>query len=84
MNFCYDRAQPVFLNMDTICDYFGAAKTTVGGKAAEIEKPLRLDRFERTLCRAQFADLFTLLEFPNGLVIPLSVARKDGLVPPDF
>lgn len=83
MNFCYDRAQPVYLKLDTICDFFGAAKTTVGSKASEIEKTLRLGQFEPGLCRSEFTDMFRFVTFPNGLVMPLRLAKKEGLVLPD-
>ena len=42
MNFLFDRSQPVHLTFGAICDFFQTSKNTVGGKATEIERTLRL------------------------------------------
>ena len=83
MNFCYDRAQPVYLKLDTICNFFNAAKNTVGGKASQIEKTLRLGSVEPGLCRRELLDSFTMIRLSNGMVMTLAMAKMEGLVPPD-
>ncbi len=83
MNFCYDRAQPVYLQLDTLSNFFGAAKTTLSAKASEIEKTLRIGHMEPGLCRRELVDSFTMVQLSNGMVMTLSMAKKEGLVPPD-
>ena len=83
MNFLFDRSQPVHLTLDTICDCFQVKKTTVGGKASEIEKTLRLRQHsEPGLCRSKFVESFTNVQLSNGMVVSLETARKMGLLPP--
>jgi hypothetical protein len=84
MNFLYDRAQPVHLTFDTICDWFQTNKTTVGSKATEIERALRLSQHsEPGLCRREFMDDFTTVQLSNGMIVSLGMAKQMGLVPPD-
>jgi hypothetical protein len=85
INFLFDRAQPVNLTFDTICGWFQASKTTVGSKATEIERALRLRQHaESGLCRSEFIDMFTTVQLSNGILVPLQMAKERGLVPPDF
>jgi hypothetical protein len=84
MNFLFDRAQPVHVTFDTICGWFQANKTTVGSKASEIERVLRLSQHaEPGLCRREFMDDFTTGQLSNGILVSLGMAKKMGLVPPD-
>ncbi|MBN8248228.1 MAG: hypothetical protein J0L84_12395 [Verrucomicrobia bacterium] len=84
MNFLFDRKQPVHLTFDTICGFFQTNKTTVGGKATEIERTLRLSpHAEPGLCRSQFRESFTMLQLSNGMVVSWSMAKSMGLLPPD-
>ena len=84
MNFLFDRAQPVHVTFDTICGWFQANKNTVGGKATEIERALRLSQHaEPGLCRREFMDDFTTVQLSNGIIVSLGMAKKMGLVPPD-
>jgi len=84
INFLFDRAQPVHVTFDTICGTFQANKTTVGSKATEIERTLRLRQHsEPGLCRRQFIDDFTTVQLSNGMVVTLSMAKRMGLVPPE-
>jgi len=85
MNFLFDRSQPRHLTFDTICDHFGVKKTTVGNKATQIERALRLDSHaEPGLCRAEIADKFTMVRSPDGMVMPLLMAKELGYLPPDI
>jgi Domain of unknown function (DUF6398) len=84
MNFLFDRSQPVHLTFDTICGWFQASKTTVGSKATELERALRLRQHsEPGLCRPKFIDDFEFVQLPNGVVMTLGMAKQMGLVPPD-
>ena len=72
------------LTFDMICDFFGVKKATVGGKASEIEKTLRLHQHsEPGLCRVNLVDAFTTIRLSNGMVMSLEMAKAMGLVPPD-
>ena len=80
----FDPNQPVHLTFDTICGSFQTNKTTVGSKAAEIERALRLSQHvEPGLCRCEFVDDFTTVQLSNGMVVSLRMAKQMGLVPPD-
>jgi len=84
MNFLFDRSQPVHLTFDTICGFFQASKGTVGGKATEIERTLRLRQHsEPGLCRRQLLECFTMLRLSNGLVMSWDMAKRAGYLPPD-
>ena len=84
MNFLFDRNQSVHITFDTICDWFQANKTTVGGKATEIERALRLRQHsEPGLCRSEFIETFTTVQLSNGMLVSLQMAKQMGLVPPD-
>lgn len=82
MNFLFDRAQPVHVTFDTICDYFQANKNTVGGKATEIERTFNLRQHnEPGLCRQDFLESFTNVRLSNGLVVSWRMAKQMGYVP---
>jgi hypothetical protein len=84
MNFLFDRNQPVHLTFDTICGFFQTNKTTVGGKATEIERLLRLQQHaEQGLCRTEFLESFINIRLPNGMVLSWSMAKRMGCLPPD-
>jgi hypothetical protein len=84
MNFLFDRAQSVHLTFDTICDFFQANKNTVGGKATEIERTLKLQpHSEPGLCRREFLESFTNIRLSNGLVVSWRMAKQMGYVPAD-
>jgi hypothetical protein len=84
MNFLFDRQQPVHLTFDTICGSFQTNKTTVGSKATEIERTLRLQQHcEPGLCRSEFMESFTMVRLSNGMVLPWKMAKAMGYLPPD-
>jgi hypothetical protein len=84
MNFLFDKSQPVHLTFDTICDFFQVKKTTVGSKAGEIERTLRLHQHsEPGLCRSSLVEAFTMVQLSNGMVMPLDMAKQMGLLPPN-
>lgn len=84
MNFLFDQSQPVHLTLDTICDFFQTNKTTIGSKATQIEKTLKLGQHnEPGLCRPEFIETFTNVQLSNGMTVSLKMAKDMGLVPPD-
>jgi len=84
MNFLFDRSQPVHLTFDTICDFFQMKKTTIGSKATEIERKLRLRQHsEPGLCRSELVETFTIVRLANGMVVSWKTAKELGYVPAD-
>jgi hypothetical protein len=84
MNFLFDRAQPVHLTFDIICNFFQTSKTTVGGKATQIERALRLRQHcEPGLCRRIFLETFTNVRLSNGMVLSWKMAKEMGFIPAD-
>ena len=73
LNFLFDRENEYFLTADTICEYFGTKKTTVGNKATQIEKACGIGMGAGGFCSQHISDMFTLVELPNGLVVPKSM-----------
>lgn len=73
LNFLFDPESKFFLSADTVCDFFGTKKSTVGNKATQIEKVCNLGLGAEGLCSPEISDALTLVELPNGLVIPKSM-----------
>src|SRR2546427_5551775 len=68
MNFLFDHAQPVHLTFDTICGFFQTNKTTLGGKATDIERTLRLRQHnEPGRCRRKSLESYTIRQLSNGM-----------------
>ncbi len=80
MNFLFDPENNFFLSADTICDFFGTKKSTVGSKATQIEKACNLGLGAEGFCSPEISDALTLVELPNGLVIPKSMLPELGFV----
>jgi hypothetical protein len=84
MNFLFDRDQPVHLTFDTICGFFQTNKTTVGSKASEIERTLRLRQHsEPGLCRNKFLEDFTNVQLSNGMILSWAMAKQMGYLRSD-
>jgi len=73
LNFLFDPENELFLSADTICEFFGTKKSTVGSKATQIEKICNLGLGAEGFCNPEISDTLTLVELPNGLVIPKSM-----------
>ena len=73
LNFLFDPENELFLSADTICDYFGTKKSTVGNKATQIERACDIGLGAEGFCSSEISDALTLVELPNGLVIPKSM-----------
>jgi len=81
LNFLFDPESELFLTADTICDFFGTKKSTIGSKATYIENVCNIGLGAEGFCSPEISDSLTLVELPNGLVIPKSmVPRLDFVV----
>ncbi len=85
INFLSDRNQPVHLTFDTICGFFDASKATIGMKATQIERDLRLRQHtEPGLCRRSILEQSTFLRRSSGgMSISFNMAKEMGYIPPD-
>jgi len=80
LNFLFDTENELFLSADTICDFFGVKKSTIGNKATQIEKACNLGIGAEGFCSPEISDAFTFVELPNGLIMPKSMLPKPGFV----
>lgn len=80
LNFLFDPENEYFLTADTICEFFGTQKTTTGNKATQIEKACRIGIGAEGFCSQHISDTFTLVELPNGLVVPKSMLSDFEIV----
>jgi len=80
LNFLFDPESELFLTADTICEFFGTKKSTVGTKATQIEKICDLGLGAEGFCSREISDTLTLVELPNGLVIPKSMLPEFEIV----
>ena len=76
LNFLFDPENDLFLTADTVCDFFGTRKATIGNKATQIEKACNLGMGAEGFCSPEISEELTLVELPNGLVIPKSMMSK--------
>ncbi len=80
LNFLFDVENEMFLSADTICDFFGTKKSTVGNKATQIEKACNLGIGAQGFSSSRISDALKLVELPNGLVIPKGMLSKREIV----
>ena len=80
LNFLFDSESELFLSADTICDFFETKKSTIGNKATQIEKACDLGIGAQGYCSPEISDALTLVQLPNGLVIPKSMLPKPEIV----
>jgi hypothetical protein len=80
LNFLFDPDNELFLSADTICDFFGVKKSTVGNKATQIEKACNLGLGAEGFCSPEISDALTFVELPHGLIIPKSMLPKPEIV----
>ena len=80
LNFLFDPENELFLTADTICEFFGTKKSTVGNKATQIEEICNLGLGAEGFCSREISDKLTLIELPNGLVIPKSMLPEFEIV----
>ncbi|MEE8432594.1 MAG: DUF6398 domain-containing protein [Candidatus Desulfatibia sp.] len=80
LNFLFDSENELFLSADTICNFFGTKKSTVGSKATQIETACNFGIGAEGFCSPEISDAMTLVELPNGFVIPKSMLPKPRIV----
>lgn len=80
LNFLFDRDSSNYLTADQICDFFGTKKSTVGARASDIEKACKIRVGHEGLCDQSISDSLSFVTLSNGMVVPMSVARKMGLI----
>jgi Domain of unknown function (DUF6398) len=80
LNFLFDVENELFLSADTICDFFGTKKSTIGNKATQIEKACNLWIGAQGFSSSRISDALKLVELPNGLVIPKGMLPKREIV----
>ncbi len=80
LNFLFDAENANRMTADDICNFFGTRKSNVSTRAAAIEKACRIGMGEPGLCSTRISDSLTMVQLPNGLVVPLQMARQMGLV----
>ena len=76
VNFLFDKTQPHSLTPDTICDFFGTVKSTVGNKAGLIIDVCDIQIAEPGLCTRKIEDMLTFYETPEGLLISKSMLME--------
>ena len=80
LNFLFDSKNELFLSSDTICNFFGTKKSTVGNKATQIEKACNLGIGAEGFCSPEISDAVTLVELPSGFIIPKSMLSEPEIV----
>jgi len=80
LNFLFDVENELFLSADTICDFFGTKKSTIGNKATQIEKACNLGMGSQGFSSSGISDALKLVELPNGLVIPKGMLSDREIV----
>ena len=80
LNFLFDRENDHFITADTLCDFFGTKKSTVGNKATQIEKACDIGIGAEGFCSPDISDMLTLVELPGGFVIPKSMLSDFEMV----
>jgi len=75
LNFLFDKENQYFLTSDTICEFFGCNKSTVGNKATAIEQACNLGFGAEGFCSPEISDALTLVELPNGMVATKSMVK---------
>lgn len=81
LNFLFDKTSENHLTADAIADFFGAKKRTVSNKATEIEKLVDINMGDPDYCQSKINDMFSIVQLPNGMVVPKTVAKEMGLIP---
>lgn len=80
LNFLFDSQRPNYITADTICDFFGTKKSTVGTKATDIEKACKIRMGEEGFCNPEISDSLTFVQLPNGMILTKKMAKEAGLL----
>ena len=79
LNFLFDKNNPFFITVDTICEFFDTKKSTVGSKAALIEEACNIGIGEKGLCSPRISDMFTFYQTPEGFILPKTMLPKNKI-----
>jgi Domain of unknown function (DUF6398) len=81
LNFLFDAENENHLTPDSICEFFGTKKSTIGNKATQIEKACNLELGAEGYCSRHISESFTLVETPEGFILPKSMlAHKEVVI----
>lgn len=80
LNFLFDKQNENYITVDTICNYFGTKKSTIGTKATQIEKTCNLNIGAEGYCSKEISDSFTFYQTPEGFIIPKSMIDDRGFI----
>ena len=80
LNFLFDMGNEFFISADTICDFFGTKKSTIGNKATQIEKLCNIGMGTEGLCSPDISDALTLVELPSGFIVPKNMLPDFDIV----
>lgn len=80
LNFLFDSQRPNYITADTICDFFGTKKSTVGTKATDIEKACKIHIGEEGFCSPEITESFSFVQLPNGMILTKKMAKEMGLL----
>jgi hypothetical protein len=80
LNFLFDSQNPNYISTDTICDFFGTKKSTVGNKATDIEKACKIRIGEEGFCNPEISESFSFVQLPNGIILSKKMAKEAGLL----
>lgn len=75
LNFLFDSQNPNHISCDTVCDFFGTKKSTVGTKATGIEKACKIRIGEKGFCSPKISESVSFVGLPNGIILPKKVAE---------
>ncbi len=75
LNFLFDKANPLFLTADTICDYFGTIKSTTGQKATLIEEACDITRSDSRFCQEHIRNIFKFYITEDGFLVSASMVE---------
>ena len=80
LNFLFDKQNENYITVDTICNYFGTKKLTIGTKATQIEKACNLGIGAEGYCSKEISDSLTFYQTPEGFIIPKSMIDDRGFI----
>ena len=90
-NFIFDRSNPLYMTATEIADWFGLAKSTAGGKSAEITKLLKLSYYSSEFSTQQVIENNPMIWhlMINGFYVDIrdmpreaqEIAYQKGLIP---
>ena len=70
LNFLFDQENSFFLTADTICEFFGTKKSTIGSKATQIEKDCKLGLGAEGFCSSHISEMLSFVQTPDGFILP--------------